>query len=621
MEKITQHHPMSKSADTVQQNIELLKDLFPTIVKEGKIDFEELKALLGDDVESNEEYYRFTWAGKSTARKEANKPSTATLRPNKLDSKDWDTTNNIFIEGDNLEVLKLLAKSYNNRVKVVYIDVPYNTGKDFVYKDNYTDNLSNYFSLTGQIDETGNKKSTNSESDGRFHSNWLNMMYPRIKIARNLLTDDGLIFISIDDNEITNLKKICDEVYGEENFLAQLIWKKKQGGGNDSKNFVVEHEYILCYAKSINSVSINLDKKYVLDDSLYPFKDENGEYGLVTLDKSSIQFSQSLVYEITDAEGNKYTPRIVNGKQSCWRWGKDKVENEFDKLVFKNGKVYTKYYRPSGVTPKSLLIDTRFGRTESGQDDIKLLFGNAPFSYPKPVNLISHLLAISTNNNDLILDFFAGSGTTGQAVLQLNSEDGGERKYICVQLPEKTDESSEAFKSGYLTLSDITKERIRRAGEKIKQDVNKDLFSNPNKVLDIGFKAFKLDSSNINSWDSDPANIENTLFNATDNIKGDRTEEDVLFEILLKNGLDLSLPIEERDINGCRVYNIGFGTLFICLSSDVTTAVAEGIGVWKKELQPATCRVIFKDSGFSDVEKTNSMQILKRYGIEEVNTI
>jgi adenine-specific DNA-methyltransferase len=362
MEKITQDHPLAKSPDIVQQNIDVLKGLFPTIVKDGKIDLEEFKALIGDDIETDEEYYRFTWAGKSIARKESNKPSTATLRPCKSESKDWDTTNNIFIEGDNLEVLKLLAKSYNNRVKVVYIDVPYNTGKDFVYKDNYTDNLSNYFSLTGQIDEMGNKKSTNSESDGRFHSNWLNMMYPRIKLARNLLTEDGLIFISIDDNEITNLKKICDEIYGEENFLAQLIWKKKQGEGNDSKNFVIEHEYILCYAKSINNVSISLDKKYVLDDALYPFNDVNGDYGLVTLDKSSIQFSQSLVYEITDTDGNKYLPRVVNGKQSCWRWGKDKVENEFDKLVFKNGKVYTKYYRPLGVTPKSLLIDTRFGR-------------------------------------------------------------------------------------------------------------------------------------------------------------------------------------------------------------------------------------------------------------------
>ncbi|WP_310594105.1 site-specific DNA-methyltransferase [Flavobacterium sp.] len=621
MEKITQDHPLAKSPDIVQQNIDVLKGLFPTIVKDGKIDLEEFKALIGDDIETDEEYYRFTWAGKSIARKESNKPSTATLRPCKSESKDWDTTNNIFIEGDNLEVLKLLAKSYNNRVKVVYIDVPYNTGKDFVYKDNYTDNLSNYFSLTGQIDEMGNKKSTNSESDGRFHSNWLNMMYPRIKLARNLLTEDGLIFISIDDNEITNLKKICDEIYGEENFLAQLIWKKKQGGGNDSKNFVIEHEYILCYAKSINNVSISLDKKYVLDDALYPFNDVNGDYGLVTLDKSSIQFSQSLVYEITDTDGNKYLPRVVNGKQSCWRWGKDKVENEFDKLVFKNGKVYTKYYRPLGVTPKSLLIDTRFGRTESGQDDIKSLFGNAPFSYPKPVSLISHLLAISTNEDDLILDFFAGSGTTGQAVLQLNSEDGGERKYICVQLPEKTDESSEAFNSGYFSLSEITKERIRRAGEKIKSEINNDLFSKTDRRLDIGFKVFKLDSSNINSWDSDPANLASTLFNASDNIKSDRTEEDVLFEILLKNGLDLSIPIEERDIEGCRVYNVGFGTLFICLSNSVSTKVAEGIGAWKKELQPATCRVIFKDSGFSDVEKTNSMQILKRFGIEEVNTI
>ena len=607
------------SANIVADNIELLKQLFPTIVKEGNIDLNELKALLGETVEEKEEYYRFTWAGKNQARLEANKPTTATLRPNKADSKDWDTTNNIFIEGDNLEVLKLLQKSYANKIKMIYIDPPYNTGKDFVYKDNYADNLGNYLNITGQTDEQGKKTSTNTESDGRYHSNWLNMMYPRLRLARNLMTDDGVIFISIDDNEVHNLRKACDEVFGEDNFVTQLIWKKKQGGGNDSKNFVVEHEYILLFSKSKEKINISLDKKYVLDDALYPFKDENGEYGLVTLDKSSIQFSQSLVFEIKDSEGNVYYPRIVKGKQSCWRWGKDKVNNEYEKLVFKNGKVYTKYYRPEGVTAKSLLIDTRFGRTETGQDDIKALFGGAPFSYPKPVTLLNHIINLTTVNNDIILDFFAGSGTSSQAVMSLNAEDGGNRKCISVQLPELTDEKSEAFKAGYKTIAEITKERIRRAGEKIKID-----FKNKEGIdkLDVGFKAFKLDSSNIQAWDGNPDNLEEQLDIFANNIKTDRTEEDILFEILLKYGLDLTVPIEEKTIAGQKVFSVGSGTLFICLSNAITPAVSESIGTWKQELNPVRCRVIFKDTGFqSDKDKTNAIQILKRFGIEEVNSI
>lgn len=608
------------SANIVADNIELLKQLFPTIVKEGNIDLNELKALLGETVEEKEEYYRFTWAGKNQARLEANKPTTATLRPNKADSKDWDTTNNIFIEGDNLEVLKLLQKSYANKIKMIYIDPPYNTGKDFVYKDNYADNLGNYLNITNQTDEQGKKTSTNTESDGRYHSNWLNMMYPRLRLARNLMTDDGVIFISIDDNEVHNLRKACDEVFGEDNFVTQLIWKKKQGGGNDSKNFVVEHEYILLFSKSKEKINISLDKKYVLDDALYPFKDENGEYGLVTLDKSSIQFSQSLVFEIKDSEGNVYYPRIVKGKQSCWRWGKDKVNNEYEKLVFKNGKVYTKYYRPEGVTAKSLLIDTRFGRTETGQDDIKALFGGAPFSYPKPVTLLNHIINLTTVNNDIILDFFAGSGTSSQAVMSLNAEDGGNRKCISVQLPELTDEKSEAFKAGYKTIAEITKERIRRAGEKIKNDYkdNKEIIDK----LDVGFKAFKLDSSNIQAWDGNPDNLEEQLDIFANNIKTDRTEEDILFEILLKYGLDLTVAIDEKTIAAQKVFSVGQGTLFICLSNAISPSVSEGIGTWKQELNPIICRAIFKDTGFqSDKDKTNAMQILKRFGIEEVNSI
>lgn len=620
MDKISQ----LTSEDIVKSNIEKLQEIFPTVFSEGKILVDELEALLGNYVEKDKEFFQMTWAGKKAAQKEAQKVSTGTLRPCKEDSKDWDNTGNILVEGDNLEVLKLLQKSYSNKIKMIYIDPPYNTGKDFVYKDNYQDSLSNYLEIIGQKDSEGKTTTTNTDNDGRYHSNWLNMMYPRLKLARNLMTDDGVIFISIDDNEQANLKKVCDEVFGEENFIVNNIWKKKQGGGNDSNYFVNEHEYLLVYAKNSNLLEIFLDKNYKLDDALYPFNDENGEYGLITLDKSSIRYSDSLVYEITDNKGNKYFPRIVKGKQSCWRWGKDKVKNEFDKLIFKNGKVYTKYYRPEGVKPKSLLVDSNYGRTESGNDDIKKVFNNLnPFSYPKPISLINHVLSISTCLDNLVLDFFSGSGTTAHAVMALNAEDGGNRKCISVQLPEPTDEKSEAFKAGYHTISEITKERIRRAGELVKEE-NKD--KEGIEKLDTGFRVFKLDSSNIQAWDTAVEKFEEQLdifeANNGDAIKIDRTEEDVLYEIILKYGLDLTLPIQEKVITDTTIYNIGFGAMYICLGDKIEVGIAKAIGEWHKESSDSNPSVIFKDSGFAtDAVKTNTIQTLRQAGIENVKSI
>ena len=384
----------------------------------------------------------------------------------KEESRNFDTTENLYIEGDNLEALKLLQKDYNNKIKMIYIDPPYNTEKNFIYKDTFR-----------------NKRKKECR-----HSGWLNMMYPRLKLARDLLSDDGVIFISIDDNEVSNLKKICDEVFGESNFIAQLIWKKKQGGGNDSSHVVVEHEYIIVFSKKESNLKLNLDKNYKLDDKLYPYSDSKGDYGLITLDKASIQFSKSLVFEITDPKGEKYYPRVVKGKQSCWRWSKAKVDAEYDKLVFKNGKVYTKYYRPDGVTPKSLLIDSIYGRTESGSDDIKSLFSNKPFSYPKPINLIKHCISVGSSSG-IILDFFSGSATTAHAVMQLNAEDKGNRKFIMVQLPEECDKKTEAYKVGYKNICEIGKERIRRAGDKIVEE-NKD--KEGIEDLDIGFKVIKI---------------------------------------------------------------------------------------------------------------------------------
>jgi adenine-specific DNA-methyltransferase len=651
MEKIENGHPLSQSSDFVAQNIETLKILFPTIVKEGKIDIKELQALLGAEVESDDEYYRFTWAGKSMARREANKPSTATLRPDKASSKDWDSTKNIFIEGDNLEVLKLLQKSYANKIKMIYIDPPYNTGKDFVYKDNYNDNLGNYLAITGQVDDEGKRISTNSESDGRYHSNWLNMMYPRLKLARNLLTDDGVIFISIDDNEVNNLKKLTDEIFGENNFIANII-RNTNSSKNQSLFVSVSHEYCLVYSKNMDFLKIkhsenkwsvpknNTDEylKKIIQLRKEGLSNDEISEELKTLTKYP-RFIDFTNYWYFDDKGlymkdnlggvangnmnpifNKITEKLDPIPPGGFRYNKEKLDTliKEDRIHFHSDgslpRIKRYLHENEEQRPKSIMSD------DQRPDYALLIELNTPFDNPKQLTFMKRIIGL-TDRDSLVLDFFAGSGTTAHAVIQLNSEDGGTRKFISVQLPEPTDEKGEAYKAGYKTISEITKERIRRAGEKIKSELKDDLFSKVGKTLDIGFRAFKLDSSNIRAWDGNPDALEDNLFNAGSNIKENRTEEDVLYEILLKYGLDLTMPIEQKQIAGKQVFNIGMGALFICLGDNITTEVAEGIGKWKEEQQPATSKVIFKDTGFTDVEKTNSMQILKRFGIHEVNTI
>lgn len=650
MEKITNGHPLTQSPDFVKENLETLKKLFPTIVKEGKIDIEELQALLGNEVETEDEYYRFTWAGKSMARKEANKPSTGTLRPNKTDSKDWDTTQNIFIEGDNLEALKLLQKSYNGKIKVVCIDPPYNTGGDFVYKDNYADNLKNYLNNTGQLDEEGKKKNTNNESDGRYHSNWLNMMYPRLKLARNLMTEDGVIFISIDDNEVSNLKKICDEIFGEDNFVAKFI-HKNNSSKNQSKLVSVSTEYFLCYAKSkqlLNNYQWRIEKKGA-SDIAKKFK----ELANLGLDLEEIGLEIKEMYKRPKfshlSRWNKVDEKGVFKDADLSREGGSKNYTIINPITSKEckipergwGKSYEELIRlqkedliwygdentPPGqkdyITEDDVSVPDNFWYYDNSIDtrEIKKMFGVLIFENPKPQEMIQNILSLHSKNDDIVLDFFAGSGTTAISLLKLNSEDREKRKFICIQLPELIDPKSEAHKLGYMTIADITKNRIKKAGDKIIAEIGDDLFNAGGSKLDIGFRAFKLDSSNINSWDGSLENLESNLLNSVNNIKENRTEEDVLYEILLKYGLDLTLPIEEKIIAGKTVYNVGMGSLFICLANDITTAVAEGIGAWKKEQDPATCRVLFKDNGFTDVEKTNSIQVLKHYGIDEVNSI
>ncbi|MGJ0333184.1 site-specific DNA-methyltransferase [Aliarcobacter cryaerophilus] len=624
-----------KSMNIIEQNIEKLKEIFPEVFSEGKIDFSKLEEELGNFKEKSDERYNFTWNGKSEAKKIALAPSTGTLRPCKEESKDWDTTQNLYIEGDNLEVLKLLQKSYHKKVKMIYIDPPYNTGKDFVYKDNFRDNIKNYLELTGQVDSDGNKLSTNSETSGRYHSDWLNMMYPRLKLARNLLKDDGVIFISIDDNEVANLRKLCDEIFGEDNFVAQMSIIT---GANQSGEGVLIQKNIetcLVYSKNIELCEINkVDKTEEtlrnLNDAPTPLetRDEMGytiyynpiSNDLIPLkdyDKSKIHLNnEKLVYsdniQLLDKGYIPIRPGMRNNKLHRWRWGFETFLERISEIViqFKNNN-YGAYFKQEGFNSPKNIHNFSVGTLE-----IKNLFdGIKLFDYPKSIKYLSYINSISTRGNELILDFFSGSATTAHAVMKLNSEDDGNRKFICVQLPESTDEKSEAYKAGYKNICEIGKERIRRAGEKVKTESGKD-------DLDIGFKVLKLDSSNIKSWDSDFENLETNLLDAVENIKSDRNEEDLLYEILLKYGLDLTLPIEEKEVNGKKLYNIGFGALIICLDSNISIDITDEIIAIKKEYDSEITRVVFKDSGFKNAtEKTNIIKTLNQNGIDEVVSV
>lgn len=611
-----------KSMNIIEQNIEKLKEIFPEVFSEGKIDFSKLEEELGFFKEKSDERYNFTWNGKSEAKKIALTPSTGTLRPCKVESKDWDTTQNLYIEGDNLEVLKLLQKSYHKKVKMIYIDPPYNTGKDFVYKDNFRDNIKNYLEITGQVDSDGNKLSTNSETSGRYHSDWLNMMYPRLKLARNLLKDDGVIFISIDDNEVANLRKLCDEIFGEDCFVSQIEWQKRYTRSNNTDGFTTVLEHILVYSKQIDFLPNLLPRSAEADDRYKnPDNDLRGPW------KAMPFFSQAtpaqrpnLCYEITHPKtGEKLVPL-----EKAWRSSESVYEQYVkDNLVWWGKELDSKY--PSikrflseareGMTPINFFDYQTAGNTDDANKDIKDLFNIKIFDTPKPIKLLKLIMQIGSNQDSLILDFFSGSATTAHSVMKLNSEDFGNRKYIIIQLPEDCNSTSDAFKEGYKNICEIGKERIRRAGEKVKSESGKD-------DLDIGFKVLKLDSSNIKSWDSDFENLETNLLDAVENIKSDRNEEDLLYEILLKYGLDLTLPIEEKEVNGKKLYNIGFGALIICLDSNISIDITDEIIAIKKEHDSEITRVVFKDSGFKNAtEKTNIIKTLNQNGIDEVVSV
>jgi len=592
-----------KSLDLTKENIKALKKLFPEVVTEGKIDFEKLKLVLGEEIETSNEKYEFTWHGKARSLKLAQTPSTGTLRPDKESSKNWDTTENLYIEGDNLEVLKLLQKAYFGKIKMIYIDPPYNTGKDFVYKDDFRDNIKNYKQLTEQ------SLKSNSETSGRYHTEWLNMIYPRLKLARNLLDDDGMICISIDENESSNLRKICDEIFGETNFVGEFIKQSKVGGGSDSKHIAKEHEYCFIYAKDINNLpimSIPYDEEYL---KRYKEVDENGRYFWDTFARPGLQ--NPIKYTITAPDGTK-----INGE---WIRSKERFDNDYKEgkiRIIKKGNgewsVQFKQYLSEGKRPRSMT--TNFGGTKEGKNDLKKLFDNEKiFSYPKSVRFISTLINLCKYDNPIFLDFFSGSSTTAHATMQLNAEDGGNRKFIMVQLPELTDEKSEAYKSGYKNICEIGKERIRRAGEKIVKETGKT-------DLDIGFKVFKLDSSNIKTWDPETANLEQNLFDLKDNIKEGRTKEDLLYEILLKIGIPLTTPVEEVNIQGKTIYNVGSGAVLLCLEDKIDlNLVNEIIKLKPKDFDS---KVIFKETGFlDDSVKTNAIQTLKKNGIMDVRSV
>lgn len=600
-----------ESKNIISSNIEKIKELFPNVITEdnGKeiINFDALKQELSDVIiDEKKEKYQLTWPGKKQAIVNANSPINKTLRPLKNKSVNFDSTKNIYIEGDNLEALKLLQESYLNKIKCIYIDPPYNTGNDFVYNDKFNKNSKKELFESGRIDEEGNiltSKDINNNSNGCFHSDWLTMMYSRIKLARNLLSDNGVIFISIDDNEQTNLKKICDEIFGENNFISQMIWKSKSGGANDSKYIATDHEYILVYSKNSSKCTFNLDKNATVT-SVYNLIDEDGRrYGLDRLDKQSLGYIASLDFPIIGPDGKEYIVqhKNPNNKVARWRWGKDTVKERYNELVFKYPYVYTKNYEKEGTIPRSLMIDDRFGRTRTGKTDFKDLFDNISlFDFPKPVNLINYILDIVMDDNEIFLDFFSGSATSAHSLLKNNAENDKYNKFIMIQIPEKTLDKTTANKNGYDTICEIAEERIRRSAEKIRANCKYD--------IDYGFRVFKIDTSNMKDVFYKPNEVEQAnLFDYMTNVKEDRTPEDLLTQVILDLGLTLDLPIEEKDLGNNKVYYVAENALVACFDDIIDINIIDTIC----KCQPL--KVVFKDSSFkTDKDKINLEERVKK---------
>ena len=649
IKKLDLHDPDTKSADVVAGNVEALKALFPEAFTEGRIDFEVLKGLLGAAVDERDEKYGLNWHGKRRARQIALTPSTGTLLPCPDESVDWDTTQNLMIEGDNLEVLKLLQKSYAGKVKLIYIDPPYNTGKDFVYPDNFQDNIKNYLELTGQTGEGGKKLSSNTEASGRFHTDWLNMMYPRLKLARNLLREDGLLFISIDDNEVDNLLKICGEIFGEENFCGCFIWEKKKKPSFLNANMGSVTDYIVCFAKR-RAASPPFAAGTVEDGKKYPFNNAGNGIKTLTFPAHSVKFTMpdQTIRAQDMSEGNIKTELLNNvvvvaGNNSNdfqlrgeWRYSQAKL-TEFvqtgAEIVISKIPFRPNYINRSGELKKSAnFLSHRTNGVPTNEDateEIRQIFDTDVMSHPKPSGLLKYLVRTVTADDDVVMDFFAGSGTTAHGLWRQNLEDGGARRFILVQLPEPIDPENLESKAAFdfcrahkllPTIAEICKERLRRTAKGIKEANS--LFHG-----DLGFRVFKLAPSNIRAWEPNAADLEDSLLKNAEHLVQGRKEQDVLYELLLKLGLDLCVPIEAKTIVGKSVHSIGGGALIVCLADGLTKDVVEplsaGIVSWRKELAPAVdTRVVFKDAGFADdVSKTNMAAILSQAGISDVRSL
>jgi len=671
MDRLKMHSP-----NLTQENIARIRELFPGCVTEVEdltakdangakksklaVDFDQLRQELSESiVEGPQERYRLDWPGKREALLTANAPIAKTLRPCREESVDFDTTKNLFIEGDNLDALKLLQETYLGKVKMIYIDPPYNTGKDFIYEDDFAENVEGFLKRSNQKDEEGNRLVANTESNGRFHSDWLSMMYPRLKLARNLLRDDGVIFISIDDGEVHNLRKICNEIFGENNFLANIVWQKKYAATNDVKGFSNLHDHIVVYQKSSLFNRLLLPRT---TEQNKPYKNDDGDgRGLWRSDNLLVKSFSSLgVYPIINPNTSE---EFLPPKGSCWRASKATMAIwlQENRIYFgKDGKGAPQLKRylnevQDGRVPSTWWTFQEVGHNDAANKELSTIFeSKAPFDTPKPVSLIKQMEIISTEGDDIILDFFAGSATTAHAVMQLNAEDGGNRKFIMVQLPEPCDEKSEAFKAGYKTIADISKERIRRAGKKILEEftakdaknTNKEgrgLFSESDremvrdvrafrgsKTLDVGFRVLKVDSSNMADVYYTPDAIkQNELKFFTDNIKLDRKPEDLLFQVFLDWGVDLTLSIRTETISTAKgannkkenqgednfdgsksefeVFFVDGNALIACFDEKINEELVKELARFKP------LRVVFRDTGFvSDAVKINVEQIFKQ---------
>lgn len=661
MDKLTQDD--ATSHDIVADNIDKLKAIFPEAFTEGKVDFDVLKETLGEYRETREERYNFSWAGKSKARRLAQTPTTGTLRPCPEESVDWDKTENLFIEGDNLEVLKLLQKSYQGQVKMIYIDPPYNTGGDFVYPDKYADNLKGYLEYTNQVDSEGNKQSSNTEASGRFHSNWLNMMLPRIKAAHNLLKKDGAIFVSIDEAEHVRLRAVMDELFGQENFIADIVWAA--GRKNDSRLISISHEYIVCYARNLaylKEKKIEWKQRKKGLEAIYAkhkllLSEYDDDYKIMTkelklwykslpdghpskahkhysnIDARGVYFAADISwpggggpqYEVLHPDTKKPVKNPARGwmtadQEKMADWIEDKrVHFGEDETSVPCIKAYLK--DKEHQAPYSVFYQD--GRAASKR--LRTLMEEACFDFPKDEEVLQEILGMMTGESDICMDFFAGSGTFGHSVMAQNALDAQDRRYILVQLPEPLDSSKKEQKTAAeycdqidkkRNIAELSKERIRRSAAKIKEE-------KPGYSGDLGFKVFKLDSSNIEAWDSNIENLEDNVLKAANVLKDDRSELDIVYELFLKYGLDLSYPVNTHEVAGKQVYEIGAGSLFICLEDGISTDFVQAlIKLYESFDDEAAPRVVFKDSGFkTDAAKKDTESTLKDAGILDVKCL